>query len=94
MLGEHGASAADAIPALFSLINYADINYRSHIAACTALSKIGDRATPYLIHALHHGSHAAKKYSAIALSDIGIEGEHSRLVADILRSEGLANDAT
>nr|WP_320016339.1 hypothetical protein [uncultured Desulfobacter sp.] len=92
-LAEHGAAAADAIPALYALINYPDINWRSHMAANVALSAIGEKATPFLIHALQHGSDASKSESATALNQLGVPDELRSLVNDILGSESTSEEA-
>ena len=83
-LSEHGPAALPAIPALFALINYDDINWRSHSAAGVALTAIGQDAVPYLVTAIRNGSVRARYESAVALKQIGVPNELESLVAQIL----------
>ncbi|PHS14835.1 MAG: hypothetical protein COA78_05485 [Blastopirellula sp.] len=86
-LAEHGPAAVDAIPSLFALINYSDINWRSHTAASIALSAIGANASPYLTHALIHGSAQSKHESAFAMRENGVPKEFESTVNTILEPD-------
>lgn len=85
-LKELGANATPAIPALFRLINYDDINWRSHGAAASALAAIGPNALPYLIHALRYGSRAGRSWAAIALNERGDCADLPEDVVQILKN--------
>jgi len=64
--------AVDAIPALMILLQYPDINWRTHYAAIDALCVIGDRAIPALRTAYRHGSTQLRNYAAQALTTLNV----------------------
>ncbi|OJJ15821.1 hypothetical protein BKI52_36495 [marine bacterium AO1-C] len=67
-LNEFGKAAAPAIPSLFALLRYKDINWRSHWAAAEVLGSIGEIAKPLLIENLDSTDIYLQYYSALALS--------------------------
>jgi len=80
-LQQYGPNAAPAIPSLFRLIDYSNINWRSHMAAAIALAAIGDSALPYLIHAVRSGSPSGKDW---ATSSLHQRGDYSDLPEDVV----------
>lgn len=69
LIGELGPSAAPAIPALFSLLHYSEINWRSHWAAIEALARIGPAAVPALREALSDPDPEVRRFADIALRE-------------------------
>jgi len=67
-LSKFGEAAAPAIPHLFALLKYREINWRTHWAAAEALASIGEVAKPLLIENLNSSEIYLQHYSAIALS--------------------------
>lgn len=76
--------AVEALPALMVLLQYPDINWRTHVAAVDALRAIGEAAVPTLVNGLHRGSPQVRKYAAIALNEIRKTAEAGKSQTQLL----------
>lgn len=85
LLQEIGPSAEEAIPGLMALLNYSDINWRSHMAASLALAAIGAPAIPYLVHSLESGPDHARIQAASVLEEFGLAPDRRELIERVLR---------
>lgn len=82
----------EALPALMVLLQYPDINWRTHFAAVSALQTIGDAAIPALMHGLRRGSPLLRQYAAIALKEMGKTPELLPLIEEEIRKAGPSGD--
>lgn len=65
-----GEEIKEALPSLLKLLEYKDINYRSHMAAASALANIGEPAKEILLENLNSEDKNVRFYSALALSEL------------------------
>ncbi|MEZ6141889.1 MAG: HEAT repeat domain-containing protein [Zavarzinella sp.] len=86
----NSGEAKEALPALMVLLQYQDINWRTHLAAVAALKKIGDAAIPALVNGLHKGSPQMRKYAAIALKEMGKTPDLLPMIDEVIRKAGLS----
>ena len=84
--------AAEALPALMVLLQYHDINWRTHFAAVSALRTIGDAAIPSLVNGLQRGSPQVRQYAAIALKEMGKTPELLPVIGEVIRKAGLSGN--
>ena len=87
LLRDIGPSAEEAIPSLMTLLNYSDINWRSHMAASRALAAIGAPAIPYLVHSLEFGPDHARSQAASALKEFDLAPDHLEQIERVLEAE-------
>jgi HEAT repeat protein len=85
ILQDIGPSAEEAIPGLMALLNYSDINWRSHMAASLALAAIGTPAIPYLVHSLEFGPDHARIQAASVLEELGLAPDRREQIERVLK---------
>ncbi|MEM6803653.1 MAG: HEAT repeat domain-containing protein [Bacteroidota bacterium] len=86
-LKEFGPEAQEAIPSLISLLEYQNINWRSHYAASEALSSIGEAAKGRLWKQLDSPLKFVRYYCASALDQMGLSELERKKIETILEND-------
>lgn len=86
-LKEMGKKATAAIPGLIALLRYKEINWRTHVAAQSALSEMGEDSKNVLINLLNDEDRTIQEHAAITLNMMNTSEEIQKRIDNILKQK-------